>query len=441
MNRKLLIVSPHFPPVNAPDMQRVRTSLPYFREFGWDPYVVAVAPTGTEVVDSLLNETVPADVPIERVRSIPARVSRAFGVGNPAIRAMPFLMNAGGRLIAERGIDLVYFSTTMFTAMPLGRVWRRRFGTPYVLDIQDPWVTDYYDTHPESTPPPKYAIARRLHAVLEPWTMRAVGGVIAVSPAYIEALQNRYPWLSDAMCTVLPFGISTLDFQLLETHPQPNPCFKPAAGEWHAVFTGACGDFMRTALRNLFRAFRDGLAASPQLFERVRLHFVGTSYAEDARARKTVEPIASSLGVERFVEEQTHRVPYFQALQLVKDSDCLMVIGSDDPAYMASKLYSYVFAQKPILAIVHEQSVMNAPPLQAGAIVSTFGPRVDDQSAAADLMYRWARLLETPAAPPLGLPSSIAVHSARETTRRQCAAFDSVMTRARSLGSFVPCTN
>jgi len=40
--KKFLIVSPHFPPINAPDMQRVRMSLPYYRRCGWDPEVLTV---------------------------------------------------------------------------------------------------------------------------------------------------------------------------------------------------------------------------------------------------------------------------------------------------------------------------------------------------------------------------------------------------------------
>ena len=40
--RRLLIVSPHFPPVNTPDMQRVRMLLPFFRPNGWRVEVLAV---------------------------------------------------------------------------------------------------------------------------------------------------------------------------------------------------------------------------------------------------------------------------------------------------------------------------------------------------------------------------------------------------------------
>ena len=42
--RKVLIVSPHWPPVNAPDLQRVRMSLSYYRQYGWEPVVLAVHP-------------------------------------------------------------------------------------------------------------------------------------------------------------------------------------------------------------------------------------------------------------------------------------------------------------------------------------------------------------------------------------------------------------
>src|SRR5262245_65424185 len=107
---RVLIVSPHFPPINAPDMQRVRMSLPYFREFGWQPYVLSVAPSAGQPLEPLLLDTIPADVPVERVRSMPLVISNPLRIGNIALRALPFLYSAGARLIARHQIDLVYFS-------------------------------------------------------------------------------------------------------------------------------------------------------------------------------------------------------------------------------------------------------------------------------------------------------------------------------------------
>ena len=63
--RTVLIVSPHFPPINAPDHQRVRMALPYFREFGWEPVVLAVAAEFSESSrDETLMATLPDDVEI-----------------------------------------------------------------------------------------------------------------------------------------------------------------------------------------------------------------------------------------------------------------------------------------------------------------------------------------------------------------------------------------
>ena len=59
--RRVLIISPNFPPVNAADHQRVRTSLPYFKDFGWAPTILSVAPEYNEFPrDDFLTLTVPS---------------------------------------------------------------------------------------------------------------------------------------------------------------------------------------------------------------------------------------------------------------------------------------------------------------------------------------------------------------------------------------------
>ena len=425
---RVLIVSPHFPPVNAPDMQRVRMSLPYFQEFGWQPYTLAVAPTSGEPVEPLLGETIPPNLDVERVRGVPAAISKWVGVGNPALRALPSLYAAGARTIARHGIDLVYFSTTMFHAMPLGRIWRRRFGVPYVLDIQDPWLSDYYEQHPESSPPPKYSIARRVHAILEPWTMKKVSGLIAVSDAYLTTLRARYPWLTAEMCTTLPFAASTRDFELLGTHPQPNRVFNKQDGRVHGVYVGRGGDDMKPALRILFDSLKAGIATAPAVFGALALHFVGTDYATDGRARKTIEPLARESGVEAAVTEQTGRVPYFEALQLLADADFLLLIGSDDAGYTASKVYPYLLAGKPIVAVVHERSSLVKVLKDARAVVVTFSGNGENR-AGDELLARWRQLLALDGRPVID-EATIGRYSAREMTRRQCVVFDEVIARA-----------
>src|SRR5436190_15445678 len=310
--RRLLIVSPHFPPVNAPDMQRVRMSLPHFAEFGWEARVLAVDPERVEGVrEPRLLETIPSHVAVHHADAFDVRWTRKLGVGALAIRALPFLHRAGAAILRAHKADLVYFSTTMFPVMVLGRLWKRRFGVPFVVDMQDPWVSDYYERRPRLERPRKHRLAQRMHRTLEPFTMRAVDGVVAVSAAYHETLRERYPWISADVCRTIPFGAAETDFDVAAKMDYRNPFFTPGDGLVHGVYVGVLGRVMSQTCRAICRAFRRGLDTAPGLYSKLRLHFIGTDYATGDRARATIRPLAVEPGLEQFVFEDTSRVPYF----------------------------------------------------------------------------------------------------------------------------------
>jgi hypothetical protein len=449
--KNVLIVSPHFPPVDLPDMHRVRVSLPYFREFDWNATVLTVAPKFVEgSKEPRFAESPSSGAAVIRTRALPARWTRKAGLGNLGLRAFPFLYAAGSRMVARGRFDLVYFSTTVFTAFPLGRLWKQRFGVPFVVDMQDPWVNEYYDRHPEVRRPPKYGIASRVHRILEPWSMPEADGLIAVSRAYIDELARRYPALQRKPSMVLPFGAAPRDFDALGPHPRPNRFFDPADGQVHAVYAGRGGQDMWTALRLVFSALKTGLREAPDLFGRLRLHFIGTDYAPADRARKTVEPLAQSLGVAAHVQEHAQRVPYFEALSLLRDAHMLLLPGSDDPQYSPSKIYPYILARRPMLAILNESSgacdVLRCT--NAGRFVTFSGT----EDCGGELFRTWREILghllspadlgDTPGGAGFSLrgasapPDRNAPHTdwqafeqftAREMTRRQCEFFNRVV--------------
>ena len=185
MSQRVLIVSPHFAPVNTPDHHRVRMSLSYLEEFGWSAHVLAVAPEFVEAERDLdLLKTIPPSTTVTRVPALPVRLTRWFGLGNLGLRAVVSLSRAGGQLLRREHFDLVYFSTTVFLVLALGPHWKRRLGIPYVLDMQDPWLNDYYQR--SGMPPPggriKYGFAQWQARCLEPSTMRQAAHILSVSP-------------------------------------------------------------------------------------------------------------------------------------------------------------------------------------------------------------------------------------------------------------------
>src|ERR1043165_942471 len=296
--RRGLLVSPHFPPINAPDHQRVRMSLPYFEQFGWRPTVLAVRPECVEgVLDPLLAQTLPKEARVARTRALPVRWMRLAGVGSLAYRAMGHLRRAGQAMLRNEEFDLVFFSTTLFPIMSLGPRWQRELGVPYVLDFQDPWLNDYYHQNKELRRPGgwlKYGFSHWLAGRQEPPIVRGARHVVCVSEAYSRQFLHRYPDLTEARFTTLPFGAPELDFASLSGLGVTQSAFDPKDGREHWVYIGRGGADMSFAARAFFMALKRHRDGHPEVQDRLRVHFIGTDYAPKKRARKTIEPLARS---------------------------------------------------------------------------------------------------------------------------------------------------
>ena len=429
--RSVLIISPHFPPINAADHQRVRMALPYFSKFGWQPHIVAVKPESVQGVgDRYLQSTIPKDIPVTYIDALPVKYTKLIGLSGLGWRCLPHLTAAVDRLLQEKPFDLIYFSTTIFLAMGLAARWYLKFGVPYVLDFQDPWLSDYYQTQGKGQIPPggklKYGLAQFMARKLEPKATKYAQHLTSVSSAYPQILQKRYPWLSSEHFTVLPFGAPQADFELLPSLKVKQNIFDSKDGKTHWVYVGRGGADMAKTLKALFLAIQANRHKNPQYWASVRLHFVGTSYAPQGRETKTIEPLATSCGVEDLVIEHPLRIPYFEALQVLKDSQGILLIGSDDPHYSASKIYPCILAQKPMLGIFHEQSLVVdvMEKTQAGEIV-----KFNSQHQPEDLIKPLTEKIERLFKPePVSFPttdwSAFEPYTARSMTNKLCHVFD-----------------
>lgn len=413
MTKRILIVSPHFPPVNAPDMQRVRVALPYFVEAGWEVTVLTVAdPTPTAPVEPELSATLPPAVRVVRAHCHSRRWTGLLGVNNVALRSLPWLFWTGCRLLRGRRYDVVYFSTTMFIVLPLGRLWRLLTGVPYVIDLQDPWITDYYE-RPGSPRPPggwKYRVARIMGRTLEGWTMRRAAGVIAVSAAYIDTLRARHPGLRATPALELPFGSPDPDFAHLRSTLAGRPRLLPAEG-LRLAFAGALGPGQLAAVEVLCAALaevrRAGLAVS--------VYFFGTSYAE--KSRPATLALATQYGLTDCVHEQPGRLRYFAALQVTLEADANLLFGSTDLGFTPSKLVALLGTGRPVLALAPVGSAMIGRLRQLGQGCVVFPTSGPDPASVAATVAQLRALAAGRVVPPAS--AALSRYSARAVATRQ----------------------
>lgn len=351
--RRVLIVAPHFAPISAPDGQRARMLVPHLSEFGWEPHVLTVDPAAAAApLETGLLATLPDDLPVTRVSALPTRHTRRFGLGNIAWRAWPGLRRAGDRLLSEQRFDLVYFSTTQFACLPLGRLWERRHRVPFVIDLQDPWRSDFVPA-PGTRPPGgwKYRFASLQARLLEPWTLRRCAGVVSVSPDYLAQLRQRYPWWKAERGATIPMGWSNRDFSAAEKlhHPlEVQPETIRYLGRLGSDMTSTLAVF----LAGLAKASHD--ASHPPL----RCEFRGGSY-DQAAVDGPVRSLATRLGISPAVVEDPTRMPYFAALASLRTAGANLIFGSDDSSYAPSKIWLTLAARRPWLTLGRRGTVLH----------------------------------------------------------------------------------
>jgi hypothetical protein len=333
-------------------------SLPYFKEFGWEAEVVTVYDNYVDMVkDSLLLESIPNDIIIHQVNAFSKKWTSKIGLGSLALRSLWFYRKKVNQLLSSKKFDLIYFSTTEFPVCILGSYWKNKFSIPYVIDMQDPWHSDYYLNKPNSERPKKYWFSYRLHKFLEPIAMKNVDGLISVSEKYIKTLKDRYVNLANVPAKVITFGANEQDFIIAQANSEKlKLLYKPSTTQLNLVYVGRGGYDMRDAVQILFKAFKTGLENEPELFEKIHFHFIGTSYAPAGKGTPTISPIAEAENISNYVEEFTNRIGFYESIKQLITADGLIIIGSNDSGYTASKLYPYILAKKQLLGIFNEKS-------------------------------------------------------------------------------------
>jgi hypothetical protein len=258
------------------------------------------------------------------------------------------------KYLRNNKVDLIFFSTTSFHLFALGPILKLIYKVPFVLDIQDPWRSDFYLDKPKNERPPKFLLNYLIDKYLELFTIPKADGIVSVSHSYIDNFKSRYKVLT-TNTRVIPFSATILDYQvdfdvLIQSKLEiKTDCI-------NIVYVGRGGHDLSFAVNCFFSAVADMKSAGHEIYDKLKISFIGTSYAPNGKGRKTILPIAEFWDIQDIVVEHTDRVSYFDALKIIQNSSILFVPGSIDSGYTASKIYPYIMANKPILACFHESS-------------------------------------------------------------------------------------
>jgi hypothetical protein len=368
---------------------------PYLAAHGWRPVVLTVDPDSYEgELDPELADTLADRVEVMRVPAWRPATTRRVGLGDLGLRAFLPLYRAARALTA----DAVYLTTYPVYPAAFGPRLKRRLGVPLIVDLQDPWVGEWGRTVGggiNGAPDWKSRASRTIAGRIERAVLPQVDAMTGVSSGLLDELAARHPALATRPRVAMPIGVDPCDFEWIARHERA-----VAAGPGRDDGVSLC--YVGTVLPLGFETVDALLAAVALAGSRnalvrnlLRLHFVGTSNQSrpDAAPRVVARPAAAP--IQSRISETPGRIPYLDALRVLVRASIVVVLGTSESRYTASKLQPALASGRPLFAIVHAASDVArtlAPLAERDAAIALL--TYDDRRRAATLVGDMADRLE-----------------------------------------------
>jgi glycosyltransferase involved in cell wall biosynthesis len=332
--RSLLVLTYHFPPSAASGSHRLLGFARHLPGSGWRTIVVAPPRLPWEALDPQLSSLLP---PETVVYSVPHELSGATGL---PLRLLAYYSSWLPRAwpVCVRAIRIHKPAAILTSGPPhaihvLGLLLKRRFGLPWVADFRDPWVAGTAAARARG-------LRSRLAQALESAVMRRSDRILGNAPNASELIRSNYPSAAAKVRTITN-GYDAERFS--EAEPA-------ASGAIDIVHPGQI-----YAGRDP-RPFLDALSAVASTRSAggrpVRAIFVG-DLNHGSRSTRLADEIARR-GLQTLAEVRVH-VPYETSLLLMTGAGILLLLDSPGRKVgVPAKLYEYIGAARPILALCDE---------------------------------------------------------------------------------------
>lgn len=349
--KNILIITSHYPPSNLTGVHRSRHIAKFLPQFGWNPIVLTVDPESYEEnLDHDLDKLLPVDQQIIRVGAFPITKPRL--IGDLGLRAFFQLKKRAAQIIQTNKIDFIYILIPSFYLALLGPVLFRKFKIKYGIDYIDPWVHFFPGSDKIFS---RHWFSTQLSKILEPFTVKKAALISSVSSSYIEPIFKRHPSLASTVTTVaVPYGWDKEETSLVKKMNRQTESGQEKKGsKLKLIYAGA---FLPKSFEVL-AAFFQSIKNNPNDFENIEFHFIGTGIRNGSRLMPTISALATKMDLYgKVIFEHPERISYTSLLNQLSNADGLFILGSTERHYTPSKLFNAFIAEKPIFAILHQDS-------------------------------------------------------------------------------------
>jgi hypothetical protein len=355
--QKVLLISYLWPPQEGVGLVRALKFAKYLPLYGWEAVVLTASPADG---DSLSLDSPHQAVKVYRTpyRDVLGGIKTSLGgrsmpsYGRPSVIrrfaremiAMPDeqigwrkgAVEAGLKAINDYPVDLIFSTSPPETAHLVARSLKRQSGLPWIADLRDLWAFDHF----RKRHPAKKAALR----LMERFVLKDAERIVTVSRPWAERLGASTA--AKEKIRVIENGFDEEDFSGWEYEGGERLIFA-YTGKLHKEYQ-RIDTFLR-ALRELIDEGR----VNPKMIE-VRFYVLGYD-------KPDIKSLAASYGLSGVVNEFA-KVGYKESLRIQRMSDVLLLVqwqGASSDGWYSAKLYDYLGARRPILAMAKKGGIVD----------------------------------------------------------------------------------
>lgn len=370
--KKVLMITTHFAPDIHVGAKRMTKFTKYLPNYDWQPFILTKEVCEYHGLDETLLQELPSDLPIYRVREwrlpgsqtsptlrVPVGVTRSksdrVGLRHHLLKAIDFFLFydyswllptflTARRLIKKNDIHVIYSSVPNPEAHLVALLLKLTMPVKWVCEYRDPWTRAPVTIHPPVSP-----LQPLVEWALESKVLSHADRLIFVGPKHRDRVLEGRPSLLAAKSEILYNGYDEDDFVGLG-HDKADDSF---------CFTiGHIGTFGKWITPEPFlRSMGQVLRQNPELRSHIRVRFIGEVKFNPALAEQIPQVIQ---------QEELHHIvtlepflPHREALAQMIQCHCLLLVQNNLPEapneaamVIGAKIFEYLRAQRPILALV-----------------------------------------------------------------------------------------
>ncbi|NIR50722.1 glycosyltransferase family 4 protein [candidate division KSB1 bacterium] len=361
--KKVLIIAYAFPPAGGGGVQRPTKFVKYLRDFDWEPIVLTATEDSFVDVDTDLLKDIPDDIVIERVRPYLSQRTTfnfkkklaAHGKSSKLSKRtfanlfrdwflipdsqVLWVIPAAARLrkmLNHHNPDLIFATAPPYSALLLGLFAKKVSKGPLIVDFRDPWSQYLFSFRSREN-----RFRKSIEKHLEHKVVKGADSVIAVTQDMVSYFKSNFSLNSHDSLDLIYNGFDEDDFQ--NVVPKRFEKFT-------ILYTGKVLPNLTSAVP-FVKGFKKFLENNPELRERVQVKFMGLF--DDAEAKNLIDlwDLEDTIIIDGYLQHSECISSQFGADLL------LLLLNADTPQPVTGKVFEYLRAGKPILALIPQKGL------------------------------------------------------------------------------------